>query len=55
MNRVAALPSLEDVASLDTVFAPVRSQTAFEETVERLGTAISLGPAAARHAAPRRT
>lgn len=27
----------------DTVFAPVRSQTAFEETVERLGTAIKLG------------
>lgn len=30
-------------ASLDTVFAPVRSQTAFEETVERLATAIKLG------------
>lgn len=29
--------------SLDTVFAPVRSQTAFEETVDRLGTAIKLG------------
>ncbi len=43
MNRVVEVPSLEDVASLDTVFAPVRSQTAFEETVERLGTAISLG------------
>jgi GntR family transcriptional repressor for pyruvate dehydrogenase complex len=28
---------------LDVVFAPVRSQTAFEETVERLGTAIKLG------------
>jgi DNA-binding FadR family transcriptional regulator len=27
----------------DVVFAPVRSQTAFEETVERLGTAIKLG------------
>ena len=25
------------------VFAPVRSQTAFEETVDRLGTAIKLG------------
>ena len=25
------------------MFAPVRSQTAFEETVERLGTAIKLG------------
>ena len=33
----------ESVASLDTVFAPVRSQTAFEETVDRLGTAIKLG------------
>ena len=29
--------------TLDTVFAPVRSQTAFEETVDRLGTAIKLG------------
>jgi GntR family transcriptional regulator, transcriptional repressor for pyruvate dehydrogenase complex len=29
--------------SLDVVFAPVRSQTAFEETVDRLGTAIKLG------------
>ena len=27
----------------DVVFAPVRSQTAFEETVDRLGTAIRLG------------
>src|ERR1700726_536143 len=27
----------------DAVFAPVRSQTAFEETVERLGPAIKLG------------
>lgn len=35
--------SLTSAASLDTVFAPVRSQTAFEETVERLGTAIRLG------------
>jgi GntR family transcriptional repressor for pyruvate dehydrogenase complex len=31
------------VASLETVFAPVRCQTAFEETVDRLGTAIKLG------------
>ena len=30
-------------ASLESVFSPVRSQTAFEETVERLGTAIKLG------------
>jgi len=27
----------------ETIFAPVRSQTAFEETVDRLGTAIKLG------------
>src|SRR5271170_8053355 len=27
----------------NAVFAPVRSQTAFEETVDRLGTAIKLG------------
>ncbi|HEU4975213.1 MAG TPA: FCD domain-containing protein [Baekduia sp.] len=32
-----------DLPSLDTVFAPVRSQTAFEETLERLSTAIKLG------------
>ena len=30
-----ALAPLESVVSLETVFAPVRSQTAFEETVER--------------------
>jgi GntR family transcriptional regulator, transcriptional repressor for pyruvate dehydrogenase complex len=34
---------LDSVASLDTIFAPVRSLTAFEETVDRLGTAIRLG------------
>jgi GntR family transcriptional regulator, transcriptional repressor for pyruvate dehydrogenase complex len=34
---------LEAATSLDTVFAPVRSLTAFEETVERLGMAIRLG------------
>jgi GntR family transcriptional repressor for pyruvate dehydrogenase complex len=33
----------EALRSAETVFAPVRSQTAFEETVERLGTAIKLG------------
>lgn len=38
-----SIASLDSVASLDTVFARVRSQTAFEETVERLGTAIKLG------------
>jgi DNA-binding FadR family transcriptional regulator len=31
------------ITSPEAVFAPVRSQTAFEETVERLGTAIKLG------------
>lgn len=35
--------SLDSAASLEAVFAPVRSHTAFEETVERLGTAIRLG------------
>jgi GntR family transcriptional regulator, transcriptional repressor for pyruvate dehydrogenase complex len=41
--------------SATTVFAPVRSQTAFEETVERLGTAIKLGllPAGTRLPAER--
>jgi GntR family transcriptional repressor for pyruvate dehydrogenase complex len=33
----------ETVSSAQALFAPVRSQTAFEETVERLGTAIKLG------------
>jgi GntR family transcriptional regulator, transcriptional repressor for pyruvate dehydrogenase complex len=40
---MTVVASLESVVSLETVFAPVRSQTAFEETVERLGTAIKLG------------
>ena len=35
--------SVAPPVSDDAVFAPVRSQTAFEETVERLGTAIKLG------------
>jgi DNA-binding FadR family transcriptional regulator len=39
----ALLADLESVASLETIFAPVRSLTAFEETVDRLGTAIRLG------------
>jgi GntR family transcriptional regulator, transcriptional repressor for pyruvate dehydrogenase complex len=34
---------LAEPGSLEAVFAPVRSQTAFEETVDRLGTAIKLG------------
>src|ERR1700746_3795285 len=36
-------PEPELSGSLQAVFAPVHSQTAFEETVERLGTAIRLG------------
>ena len=40
MNGVT---SLESVVSPQAVFAPVRSQTAFEETVDRLATAIRLG------------
>lgn len=45
----------DTIVSPDAVFAPVRSQTAFEETVERLGTAIKLGllPAGARLPAER--
>jgi GntR family transcriptional regulator, transcriptional repressor for pyruvate dehydrogenase complex len=34
---------MQATLSSTPVFAPVRSQTAFEETVERLGTAIRLG------------
>jgi GntR family transcriptional regulator, transcriptional repressor for pyruvate dehydrogenase complex len=34
---------LSEISSLETIFAPVRSITTFEETVERLGTAIRLG------------
>ncbi len=36
-------PTVATPLSLESVFAPVRSQTAFEETVDRLGTAIKLG------------
>jgi GntR family transcriptional repressor for pyruvate dehydrogenase complex len=35
--------SAAEQTSLETVFAPVHSLTAFEETLERLGTAIKLG------------
>lgn len=41
VERAAIAPA--SGRSLDVVFAPVRSQTAFEETVERLGSAIRLG------------
>lgn len=37
------MTSLGSVGSLQAVFGPVRSHTALEETVERLGTAIKLG------------
>ncbi|MDX6659607.1 MAG: hypothetical protein QOJ55_429 [Solirubrobacteraceae bacterium] len=46
MNPPAATPpgaNGDESPSLATIFAPVRSQTAFEETLERLGTAIKLG------------
>jgi DNA-binding FadR family transcriptional regulator len=43
LDAVAVAASLGSAASLETVFAPVRSLTAFEETVDRLGTAIRLG------------
>jgi DNA-binding FadR family transcriptional regulator len=42
-TSIAITPALTEAVSLDTVFAPVRSLTAFEETVDRLGTAIRLG------------
>jgi len=38
-----AVVTHEPSSSLEALFAPVHSQTAFEETVERLGTAIKLG------------
>src|SRR5450759_4048355 len=40
-ERRASAP--ETLTPPDAIFAPVRSYTAFEETVERLGTAIKLG------------
>jgi GntR family transcriptional repressor for pyruvate dehydrogenase complex len=40
---VSATATPTPTATADAVFAPVRSQTAFEETVDRLGTAIKLG------------
>jgi DNA-binding FadR family transcriptional regulator len=42
-QALALTTSLQSASSLETVFAPVRSLTAFEETVDRLGTAIRLG------------
>lgn len=43
MSTPSVPAALHDAVSTATVFAPVRSQTAFEETVDRLGTAIKLG------------
>jgi DNA-binding FadR family transcriptional regulator len=43
LDRRAVAAALESASSLETVFAPVHGQTAFEETVDRLGTAIKLG------------
>jgi GntR family transcriptional regulator, transcriptional repressor for pyruvate dehydrogenase complex len=43
LHPAEAIASLESVVSVETVFAPVHSQTAFEETVDRLGTAVKLG------------
>ncbi|HEV3283726.1 MAG TPA: FCD domain-containing protein [Solirubrobacteraceae bacterium] len=40
-GQAAVAPGV--LAAPDAVFAPVRSQTAFEETVDRLATAIKLG------------
>jgi GntR family transcriptional regulator, transcriptional repressor for pyruvate dehydrogenase complex len=42
-GRTEALAAAGTLTPAEAVFAPVRSQTAFEETVERLGTAIKLG------------
>src|SRR6185436_16579924 len=45
-DRLGTVPRLRATVTghaTDPVFAPVRSQTAFEETMERLGTAIKLG------------
>ena len=41
-------------AAVAAIFEPVQPPTTFEETVERLGTAIKVGPAAGRHAPPAR-
>jgi GntR family transcriptional regulator, transcriptional repressor for pyruvate dehydrogenase complex len=43
MAATEGRPAGAAIAPPDAVFAPVRSQTAFEETVDRLGTAIKLG------------
>ncbi len=42
-HRLGASTGLRAAVIADTLFAPVQSTTAFEETLERLGTAIKLG------------
>jgi GntR family transcriptional repressor for pyruvate dehydrogenase complex len=42
-GRTEDLATAGTLTPPDAIFAPVRSQTAFEETVERLGRAIKLG------------
>jgi len=43
LPHVGTPDTRRSAGGLEAVFAPVHSQTAFEETVERLGTAIKLG------------
>jgi GntR family transcriptional repressor for pyruvate dehydrogenase complex len=43
VRNVARTSELARTGARNTIFAPVRSQTAFEETLDRLGTAIKLG------------
>ena len=42
-HRLGASTGVRTAVIADSVFAPVQSTTAFEETLERLGTAIKLG------------
>ena len=42
-HRLGARTGVRTAVIADSVFAPVQSTTAFEETLERLGTAIKLG------------
>src|SRR5271155_2669053 len=42
-GRTEAPAGAGTLTPAEAIFAPVRSQTAFEEPVERLGTAIKLG------------
>ena len=42
-DRLGASTGVRAAVITDTLFAPVQSTTAFEETLERLGTAIKLG------------